>query len=246
MSRPLKHQAESQRAQLPGKKGKTLAYRYLCLHPKLSSAAKAVGAVLVDRFNRVTGQCDPGISTIGRDAHLHRASVFRAIGELVKDGIVWRIPHGGKSHRNSYSIDWQRAQRSQSCDGKGRNLATVKGRNPATQTIEGTIEEEPPRGSPGKRPIGRQTQRHLLLPFDGGRCTTSRSSAAREAAHGRWESEVRQQLGTAYGDAVEAISQALADAATEHELRQPGQGAELVLSAIGWHDSPPVIRRQAS
>lgn len=237
------------RSELPGRTGKTMAYYALCMDKKLSSAAKAVGACLVDHFNRRTGQCDPGVNRIADKTELHRASVFRALKELEKYGYVVRDQYGGNSHRNSYQIVWgrmcnvvERSKPSQERDGNGRKAATHDGRGNATQTFEGTIEDKPlKQGLAGDRSGNSSNQRHFLLPLSfGKKGQPSHRTVQRERAAHRWERDLRQVLGEQYPNAVEMITGKLADQATEHEMRQSGRGHELILSAMSAAVAMPI------
>jgi hypothetical protein len=81
------------------------AQKTLLLFPGLSSAARTIGGAILDHFNKRTGQCDPGIDRLGKLTGLSRRAVIRAIDELGSEtvGLFHRARHGGKSHRNAYT-----------------------------------------------------------------------------------------------------------------------------------------------
>lgn len=83
-----------------------IAHKVINLCEDLSSSEKRVAAVIIDHFNRRTGQCDPGIGTIARLAGVSRRTVIRAAGVLASKGYIRKQRHGGKFHRNQYEPNW--------------------------------------------------------------------------------------------------------------------------------------------
>jgi hypothetical protein len=83
-----------------------VALKILSLSDNLSGTDKRVGAVLIEHFNRKTGQCDPSLETIAGLIGVDRRTVVRSVNRLVKSGLFRKIRHGGKFHRNSYEPMW--------------------------------------------------------------------------------------------------------------------------------------------
>jgi predicted transcriptional regulator len=83
-----------------------IAHKMINLSDALSGTDKRVATVLIDHFNRKTGQCDPSINTIAELLGVSPRTVVRSIARLVKSGLFRKIKHGGKFHRNSYEPVW--------------------------------------------------------------------------------------------------------------------------------------------
>jgi hypothetical protein len=129
-----------------------VALKILSLSDNLSGTDKRVGAVLIEHFNRKTGQCDPSLDTIADLIGVDRRTVVRSVNRLVKSELFRKIRHGGKFHRNSYEPMWvvfhqrddtwcerRRARRARyvspnmsRCGGRPRHLADDEN---ATQTF---------------------------------------------------------------------------------------------------------------
>ncbi|MEG6508615.1 hypothetical protein V6C03_06500 [Methyloligella sp. 2.7D] len=232
---------------------KTRAYYALATRADLSSSAKSIGVIVVDHYNRETGQCDPSIGRLMQCSGFSRTAVLTAIKELeggrrdksrkwqqTGERLIERVRHGGKSHRNAYRVNWSAlgcasaaAQGCATAHRKGAQPHTVKGVQPHTQTFEVTSEEKPLKtGSPGGAPGSAQAQTHFMLPIKGGgmREITSSQQVCRDKAAERWESDLRTCLTPcAYADAVERITPQMEQAATEAELDHPGSGARLLM-----------------
>jgi hypothetical protein len=83
-----------------------IAHKMINLSDALSGSDKRVAAVLIDHFNRKTGQCDPSLNTVADLIGVDRRTVVRCISRLVRSGLFCKIRHGGKFHRNSYEPIW--------------------------------------------------------------------------------------------------------------------------------------------
>jgi hypothetical protein len=83
-----------------------IAHKAINLSTELSNTDKRVAAVLLDHFNRKTGQCDPGQNSIAELAGMCRRSVVRSVGRLVNSGMFRKVRHGGHYHRNQYEPVW--------------------------------------------------------------------------------------------------------------------------------------------
>lgn len=91
---------------LPERGDTLIACLAIALHPHLSSTDKAVAVILLDHFNRKTGQCDPGITRISALAIIAERSVIRSLDRLVHHKLFRRDRHGGNGNRNSYQPNW--------------------------------------------------------------------------------------------------------------------------------------------
>lgn len=83
-----------------------IAHKVISLAGDLSSTDKRVAAMLVEHFNRKTGQCDPSMDTMAELIAVDRRTVVRSIRRLVTSGFFRKLRHGGKFHRNSYEPMW--------------------------------------------------------------------------------------------------------------------------------------------
>ena len=83
-----------------------MALKMLLLCEDLSGSEKRVAGVIIDHYNRKTGQCDPGMGTIARLVGVSRRTVIRAAGVLANKGYIRKLRHGGKFHRNQYEPNW--------------------------------------------------------------------------------------------------------------------------------------------
>jgi hypothetical protein len=83
-----------------------IAHKMINLSDALLGNDKRVAAVLIDHFNRKTGQCDPSLGTIAELLGVHSRTVMRSIRRLVRSGFFRKVKHGGKFHRNSYEPMW--------------------------------------------------------------------------------------------------------------------------------------------
>ena len=83
-----------------------IAHKAINLSTDLSNSEKRVAGVLIDHFNKTTGQCDPGQNAIADLIGMSRRTVIRAVERLERLGFVRKVRHGGKYHRNHYEPDW--------------------------------------------------------------------------------------------------------------------------------------------
>ena len=132
--------------------------------------------------------------------------------------------------------------RSQDCDVNGRNSATqTLLRNPLKEPLEdvegrashATVVPPETAARHGKQDIEGHRQSHFLLPIKGARSPT-RSQAAKEAAYRRWRSDLHEHCdGWKHHAALdEAITDDMADAATDAEMRRKGSGLASILDVL--------------
>ncbi|MDB5550204.1 MAG: helix-turn-helix protein [Rhizobium sp.] len=83
-----------------------IAHKAINLSTALSNSDKRVAGVLLDHFNRKTGQCDPGQNAIADLIGMSRRTVIRSVDRLVRLDLFRKVRHGGKYHRNRYEPVW--------------------------------------------------------------------------------------------------------------------------------------------
>ena len=135
-----------------------------------------------------------------------------------------------------------RLSRSQDCDVNGRNSATqTLLRNPLKETLEdvegraSNATVVPPgkaaRHRKGSQPTGQSYWIHAVA---GGKAIRPRD-AQRNAAERRWSTALRKHFDgdwAGYARAIEIITDDIADAATDTEMRRKGDGLASILDAL--------------
>lgn len=87
----------------------TLCWRSdLGLVPGLKASDQRVATVLLEHFNRRTGQCDPGLTRISELLGISVRTVIRSNSRLEASGLFRKVRHGGYGNRNSYQPVWSR------------------------------------------------------------------------------------------------------------------------------------------
>lgn len=85
------------------------AHKALNIAADLSACDRRVAGAIIDHFNKKTGQCDPGIERLSILLGIDARTVKRATADLCgKHGLFRKVSHGGKSHRASYTPNWDR------------------------------------------------------------------------------------------------------------------------------------------
>jgi hypothetical protein len=238
-----------------------LALKVLSYVPGLATNARAVGALLLDRFNRKTGRCDPGIDGMATDLGICSRTVMRSISQLVRANLFRRHRHGGYSNRNSYEPNWEqfqqlelawraRLRRRHPVTNEARTVSPSTGQDchhggdtAVTQTysIRNLPNETYSNGQPSKKNGGPQNIVARLRP-ERRILTTGSADAAKAEAERRWSTALFKHYATlpvTYADIVARIDPALQEAATDAELRQHGAGLRLIESALGvWTGRP--------
>lgn len=231
-----------------------LAIKVLSYVPGLTASARAVGALLIDRYNRKTGQCDPGLESIATHVGVNVRTVMRSVRQLETAGLLRKLRHGGNSNRNQYEPNWQRFRELES-EWRGRlrsrrfsarpELSPSTGQNchvPGDKTVTQTY------------PINLQTKQlssGSRSNEDGGkvRCSTramiaitprSRDAAEAEAER-RWSGALHKSFAhqpLTYGDIVAAITSEIQTAATSAELKHRGAGFAYILRRLKLGPDP--------
>jgi hypothetical protein len=222
------------------------AYRVLSLMDG-NDRGRRVAALVLDHFNRATGQCDPSVSRIAKILGMGRATVFRALGEEPLSLLFQRVSHGGHSHRNSYAPDWAlfgwvsdafdaardgnkplpmvadvRRSRSHLCD--------VDGLTGETQTYRINLHNKP---TESPRPFTQQPLRFVRV-VDG-RLGKTTGFAAVSVADRKIADALNKALAgdvDAYGKVLQLATPELYEQAQQAELRRPGSGARMLLEAL--------------
>jgi hypothetical protein len=217
---------------------KDRARRGLALAPELRPASRAVGAVLIERFNLGTGRCDPGVADIAAKAGLSTRSVRRALADLDERGLIVRVLHGGRRHANAYRPDWEALGRlgvwaapkmNDADSGATRTLVAVDPDSRVRQNLQGNI-KPPVRGERSKREPDRR-QGVLMLPIAG------RAAVAASSAEGRLWSDVQAHFRPHGTRALEAatlrlLEGGLGERAIEAEQSKRGDGLRVVLNVL--------------
>lgn len=72
-----------------------------------SSVDKQIAALLLEHYNKKTGQCDPSNGRIAKMLSIDERTVRRGTAELCGEGRLFcKSSHGGKSGRASYTPQW--------------------------------------------------------------------------------------------------------------------------------------------
>lgn len=224
------------------------------MRSKVSSAAKAVGAVLLDHVNWKTYRCDPGEERIVVLSGYVRSTVQSAIAQLADEKILTVNIHGGRFGKNQYDFDWdmiREADCGQAARHRGRNQpeepgmprpetrAQTRSVNPFTEPVAQAdskkAPKQPDRGK-GQAEQGRGTASHSHPARR--RSSTfgpSHSDVAAVSAERRWSADLLDRLRhdlDRYALAVERIDEDLRQAATVAEVRRRGDGVDCVLRGL--------------
>lgn len=80
----------------------------LCLATELTRSEVCVGAYLLKRINKKTGQCNPSIDRIEKDLGYSRSTVIRAENGLVNKGYFTKKLFGSRASTNQYNPCWNK------------------------------------------------------------------------------------------------------------------------------------------
>lgn len=231
-----------------------LAIKVLSFAPGLTSNARAVGTLLVDRYNRKTGQCDPGLNSVAAHLGINTRTVMRSVRRLETAGLMRKLRHGGHGNRNQYEPNWIRF-RELAAEWTGRlrrrgvragpevspstrQDCHVEGDKSVTQTYSTNLQTNEPysgsRPNEGKRKV-RLSLRNLIA-------ITPRSRDAAEAeAERRWTKALHDGFASTpltYGEIVDAITPEIQAAATSAELKDRGAGFAYILRRLKLGPDP--------
>jgi hypothetical protein len=216
------------------------------LAPGLKNNDRAIGAALLDHYNRKTGQCDPGLDRIAKLLGISTRSVIRSMPRIEAAGLFRKVRHGGNSNRNRYEPDWQRfreidaawsarmradarARRVTKVSSGARQSCHIGGDRPVTQTCPSNLSKETCQKSPPRKEESRTVEKRFNL------TSTSAGDAARTAAERRWTTDLHEQFARmplTYGEIIEAIDPTMQEAATAAEMRARGAGLAQILKRL--------------
>ena len=226
-----------------------IALKAINLSPGIRNRDRAVAAALLDHFNRKTGQCDPGIKRLAGLLGISERTVFRSLNRIEADRLFRRVRHGGHLNRNSYEPNWRRFRELElvwsarmkphqavatELSSEPRHGCRVPADKHVTQTCRINLSKETClRGLP-KKGLGDSRAPGLELPSSFQRGQSS-ANAARTAAERRWSDALLKFFEgkpLSYGEAVNAIDEKMASAATEAEMHQSSNGLPYLLRQL--------------
>jgi len=219
---------------------KDRARRGLMLASQLKPATRAVGAVLIERFNLRSGRCDPGIGDIASKTGLSDRSVRRALADLDARGLIVRIVHGGMRHANAYRPDWEKlaalvdwpvapaAKMNDPDSGTTRTLLAADPDTGVRQNLPRNLQASVRRVRPV---VPDRRQGALLLPIPG------KAQVAEASAQARLWSDVQAHFTPQGARAFEAatlrlMEGGLGERAAEAEQVKRGDGLRMVLNVL--------------
>jgi hypothetical protein len=212
-----------------------LAIKILGLVPGLKGSDQRVATVLLEHFNRRTGQCDPGLTRISELLGISVRTVIRSNTRLEASGLFRKVRHGGYGNRNSYQPVWSRFTEHQALwqakmkyksrsgvpvvSPASRHDCHVQHDSTVTQTCStNTSQPTYSSGLPKKRWSGK-----------------SSSAAARDEAERRWSRAITDRFRSTpvtYAQVIEAITVDISKAATDAELQRSGAGCDHIMREL--------------
>jgi hypothetical protein len=228
------------------------------MRSKLSSSAKAVGAVLLDHVNWKSLRCDPGEERIAELTGYARSSVQSAIAQLRKEGFLVVDLHGGQFGKNQYTFAWdviRDKDRQHAARHRGRgspeepglprpeSRAQTRSGNPIIEPVTSadseTAPERPDRRN-GQPRQGRATTSGLRTPNRPvSDRSPSRNDVAVSSAERRWTSHLMNLLRPHPDECalvLDHIDEDLKQAATAAELARRGAGIHHLVRALQAKD----------
>lgn len=217
----------------------------------LSGHAVAVGAAILEHFNRSSNRCDPGLNTLAARVKRTVRHVRRGVAELRAAGLFAVRRHGGRHHANAYEPQWARMRElvaAWESGGAGvRPVMQVTLRH-AEADISAEADRMRPQtqkkihnSTPGVRSDGREfgqrsrrepdrRQASLMLPIVGGRVLAQQQAATRLAmAFTQHASRFGARAAERMRADIGAEAWARAEAA---EIHQRGSGLAVLLEAL--------------
>jgi hypothetical protein len=226
-----------------------LAFKALGLVPNLNANDRRVATVLIEHYNRRTGQCDPGLRRIADLLGISTRTVIRSNCKLEAAGLFKKVRHGGHLNRNSYEPNWSRFYELEAAwQTKFRVGAKSQATKPSvapsqschipgdgtdTQTFSTNLSQET---CPKRLPSGKRSEplavRQPTVPSLAG---TKSVDAASAEAERRWSNDLHQEFcstPSSYGDVIDAIDPSMQLAATKAELSRRGGGLSYILRQL--------------
>jgi hypothetical protein len=226
-----------------------LAIKALGLVPGLSANDRRIATVLLEHYNRRTGQCDPGLERIAQLLQISTRTVMRANRRLEAASLFRKVRHGGHLNRNSYEPKWTRfadleaAWRRQfkkknphtqatNVSPEGGQPCHFLGDSAVTQTCRSNLQKETCSKSLPKKEMGDSVS---FSPYRGVTEGTRPGEAALVEAERRWTDAVHRRfaaLPVTHAEVIEAIDQSMRIAATEAEMKRRGDGLVYLLCKL--------------
>ena len=204
--------------------------------------------VLLEHFNRRTGQCDPGLERIASLLSISTRTVIRSNHKLERAGMFRKVRHGGYGNRNSYEPIWPRfAEYEVSWREKLKRGAKVRATRlshslgqachiPADETVTQTYTnknlhyETYAKGHPNQE--RGETSKLVTVAVKFGNRS---ADAARAQAERRWSDDLFQMFRATpitYGEVIQAITPELQSGATDIELKKRGAGVAHIVQQL--------------
>jgi len=225
-----------------------LALKVLSYVSGLTANARAVGAVLVDRYNRKTGQCDPGLESIALHLGISARTVIRSVRQLEALGLLRKLRHGGHGNRNQYEPVWDRFElleaewrarlrrrgtsARQEMSPSTRHDCHLEGDKSVTQTYSTNLQTNElysgSRSNEGKGKVPSSIRRMIAI-------TPGSGDAADAEAERRWTKALHDSFALkplTYGEIIDAITPEIQAAATSAELKDRGAGFAYILRRL--------------
>lgn len=227
-----------------------VARRALNLTPGLTRNAVRVAGAILERVNKASGRCDPGLTGIGERLGVSTRHARRGVRELEMAGLFVVRQHGGGDHRNAYLPVWERFEAvtrhweagmsgsslsmrtsvaAEADNGDRIVLQTQKKIHTSTRVV---------RSNAGARGPDRR-QRELLLPMTGGQTAAQQAKVrlilALDAHLLRFGSRFAERTKAELDDAVW-------DSAVRAEINRRDSGLGVLLETLGPGQAtgPPV------
>jgi hypothetical protein len=233
-----------------------LAIKMLGLVPGLNSNDRRVATVLLEHFNRRTGQCDPGLNRIAQLLGISTRTVIRCNHKLESAGLFRKTRHGGTGNRNDYEPIWSRfselergwrtqfkarAATRKKLSRSSRQNCHILADKPVTQTFNSNLNHE----TFAKRHPESPSPRILAVtPRNFPKQLTKRSAnAARDEAERRWLRQLDERFRSepeTYSEVIDAITPDIQAAATNAELERRGAGIAYIFERLdrpNWRSS---------
>jgi predicted transcriptional regulator len=224
-----------------------LALKTISLASGLKENDRRVAAALVEHFNRVTSQCDPGLKRIADLLGISTRTVIRSIQRLEVVGLVRKVRHGGHLNRNHYELVWSRFQEieaawrvkfARSAQSRGTKMSPagyqpchMGGDSSGTQTCRTNLLNETCSKRLPKEQVKRVSPSSPSTTAGG----TRSAEAARVEAERRWTDALHEQfahLSVTYAEIIDRIDTPMREAANDAEMRRRGNGLLHILREL--------------
>ena len=221
------------------------------MRARLSGAANAVGAILLDHVNWGDFRCDPGIERLVGLTGYSRSNVQSGIDQLVAEGLLLVHVRGGRMGRNSYEFCWDAIRRRDDAmqvalfsgarrtrdQGEPRPEIRAQTRVLNPKSEPGGADDRLPPLSESDVSKG-QARREKEKPWRGALQSASPREAAEAAALRRWNADLLARFKndrSVYEAIVAAIDEVMQKEITAAEMRRHGDGIRYILEHLAEH-----------